>query len=379
MTSPSVTHILQDALAHIPSNVHCVADYAQAARAFIREDIWQHIQQGSDQNLSIATNRQAFDACALLPQVLRSLHQGNAGITLLGERHLAPLLLAPVAYHGLVHPDAELASVRAAVATQTGMVISTLASRRFDDIVQAACQTAQELKRPVPPLWLQLYQQPSRSQTLAVIRAAEAAGLSAIMWTVDAHYKRSTLALPAGVSAVNIDTQAQRKHTSHLLDEVLVYGSSLTEQAPTWEDLQWLRTQTQLPIWVKGVLHPHDAKLAGEWGADGVVVSNHGGRVLDGAVAPLTVLPAVRDAVGEAMPILLDGGVSWGTDVVKALALGANAVMVGRPQLHALAVAGTLGVAHMLHVLRMEWELALAQMGCANATELHRGLVRPAT
>lgn len=379
MTSPSVTHILQDALAHIPSNVHCVADYAQAARAFIREDIWQHIQQGSDQHLSIATNRQAFDACALLPQVLRSLHQGNAGITLLGERHLAPLLLAPVAYHGLVHPDAELASVRAAVATQTGMVISTLASRRFDDIVQAARQTAQELKRPVPPLWLQLYQQPSRSQTLAVIRAAEAAGLSAIMWTVDAHYKRSTLALPAGVSAVNIDTQAQRKHTSHLLDEVLVYGSSLTEQAPTWEDLRWLRAQTQLPIWVKGVLHPHDAKLAGEWGADGVVVSNHGGRVLDGAVAPLTALPAVRDAVGEAMPILLDGGVNWGTDVVKALALGANAVMVGRPQLHALAVAGTLGVAHMLHVLRMEWELALAQMGCANATELHRGLVRPAT
>ena len=379
MTSPSVTHILQDALAHIPSNVHCVADYAQAARAFIREDIWQHIQQGSDQHLSIATNRQAFDACALLPQVLRSLHQGNAGITLLGERHLAPLLLAPVAYHGLVHPDAELASVRAAVATQTGMVISTLASRRFDDIVQAARQTAQELKRPVPSLWLQLYQQPSRSQTLAVIRAAEAAGLSAIMWTVDAHYKRSTLALPAGVSAVNIDTQAQRKHTSHLLDEVLVYGSSLTEQAPTWEDLRWLRAQTQLPIWVKGVLHPHDAKLAGEWGADGVVVSNHGGRVLDGAVAPLTALPAVRDAVGEAMPILLDGGVNWGTDVVKALALGANAVMVGRPQLHALAVAGTLGVAHMLHVLRMEWELALAQMGCANATELHRGLVRPAT
>ena len=377
MNPAAHAHILQAALSQIPAHIQHVVDYETCAREFIADDIWHYIQSGSDQNLSLAANRRSFDQLALLPRVLRSVHGGHTRVHLFGHEHRAPLLLAPVAYHGLVHPDAELATVQAAVAMQTAMVVSTLASRRFMDIRRTAEAAAQELQRPVPPLWLQLYSQPTRAQTQAVLQAADEAGFDAIVWTVDAHYKRTAMVLPVGVSAVNVDAEAQHKHTSQLLDECLVLGSSFTECAPTWDDLAWLRAQTDKPILVKGIVSPVDAKQALALGANGVVVSNHGGRVLDGMVSPVDVLPLMRAAVGADVPLLLDGGIHWGTDVAKALAVGADAVMLGRPQMHALAVAGMLGVAHMLHLLRVELELAMAQLGCAqvgdlNASVLHR-------
>lgn len=363
-------HILQAALNHIPIGLQSLRDYEITAQDFVRSDIWQYIQQGSDQNISLAANRRAFDDYGLQPRILRDVHHGGVSVQILDETWQAPLALAPVAYHGLVHPEAELATVRAAVAMQTPLVVSTLSSCRFQDIRLAAETVAQELKRPVPPLWLQLYSQASQQQTQKVLQDALEAQFSAVMWTVDAHYKRSSLALPEGVSAVNIDVDAQYKHTSHLLDEQLVFGSWFTKHAPTWDDLAWLRQQTNLPLWLKGVSHPEDAKIALEYGINGLVVSNHGGRVLDGMAAPLHVLPEIKAATQGAVPILLDGGIRYGSDIVKALALGADAVMIGRPQMHALAVAGMLGVAHMLHLLRMELELALAQMGCARPQDL---------
>ena len=377
MNPAAHAHILQAALGHIPAHIQHVADYEACAREFITDDIWHYIQSGSDQNLSLAANRSSFDKLTLLPHVLRSVHEGHTRVNLFGHEHRAPVLLAPVAYHGLVHPDAELATVQAAVAMQTAMVVSTLASRRFMDIRRTAEAAAQELQRPVPPLWLQLYSQPTRAQTQAVLQAADEAGFDAIVWTVDAHYKRTAMVLPTGVSAVNVDAEAQHKHTSQLLDECLVLGSSFTECAPTWDDLAWLRAQTDKPILVKGIVSPADAKQALALGANGLVVSNHGGRVLDGMVSPVDVLPLMRAAVGADVPLLLDGGIRWGTDVAKALAVGADAVMLGRPQMHALAVAGMLGVAHMLHLLRVELELVMAQLGCAqvsdlNASVLHR-------
>ncbi len=375
MNPAAHAHILQAALGHIPAHIQHVADYEACAREFIADDIWHYIQSGSDQNLSLAANRRSFDQLTLLPRVLRSVHEGHTRVHLFGHEHRAPLLLAPVAYHGLVHPDAELATVQAAVAMQTAMVVSTLASRRFMDIRRTAEAAAQELQRPEPPLWLQLYSQPTRAQTQAVLQAAAEANFDAIVWTVDAHYKRTAMALPVGVSAVNTDAEAQYKHTSQLLDERLVLGSRFTEHAPTWEDLAWLRGQTDKPILVKGIVSPADAKQALALGANGLVVSNHGGRVLDGMVSPVDVLPLMRAAVGAEVPLLLDGGIRWGTDVVKAVALGADAVMVGRPQMHALAVAGMLGVAHMLHLLRVELELAMAQLGCGVLAEVSESVL----
>ena len=366
----SDTHILQDALNHIPVHIQSVPDYERVARSFVRDDIWHYIEHGAEQNISLQANRLAFDDLFFVPRMLRDVKHGHTKTDVFGKTWTSPIMLAPVAYHALVHPEAELATIKAAVALQVPMVVSTLASVYFEQISAMAKVTAAELKRPVPPIWLQLYSQATMAETLAVVDAAVDAGFEAIVWTVDAHYKRSGLHLPEGVSAVNIGEQAQYKHTTHLLDETLVFGSWFTDHAPTWADLKTLREHTSLPILVKGLLSVEDAIEAKAMGADGVVVSNHGGRVLDGSVPALKVLASMRAALGEDFAILLDGGVRSGADVVKALALGANAVMVGRPQLHALAVAGTLGVAHMLHLLRMELELCMAQLGCATVKQL---------
>ena len=208
-----------------------------------------------------------------------------------------------------------------------------------------------------------------------MIRRAETAGYQALVWTIDAHIKRSSYPLPPGVEAANLRGMPEQRQTSDLMSEHILLGTDLTQSAPTWDDLVWLRAQTQLPLIVKGVLSASAAAKAVALGADAIVVSNHGGRVLDGAVSPLEVLPPIRAAVPAHIPLLMDSGVRHGTDVLKAIALGASAVMVGRPQMHALAVAGMLGVAHMLYLLRAEFELAMAQTGCQSIENIEKNLL----
>lgn len=359
----------QPPLQSIPTNIASLADYASLAREHMEAGAWAHIESGADQQLTLAHNRAAFDQLRLCPQALADLSNAHTRQTLLSEPLQWPVLLAPVAYQRLAHPEGELAAVRAAMAMRTGMVLSTLSSYSLEDIAQAAQSAAQELGRS-GPLWFQLYQQASREQTLQLVRRAEAAGYTALMWTVDAHIKRSSYPLPPGVEAVNLRGMPQQRHSADLMSEQILFGTELTRHAPSWDDLVWLRAQTRLPLIVKGVLSPQVAARAAELGADAVVVSNHGGRVLDGAVSPLEVLPAIRAALAGSIPLLMDSGVRLGTDVLKAVAMGANAVMVGRPQMHALAVAGMLGVAHMLHLLRAELELAMAQTGCATLADI---------
>lgn len=359
----------QPPLQSIPTNIASLADYASLAREHMEAGAWAHIESGADQQLTLAHNRAAFDQLRLCPQALADLSNAYTRQTLLSEPLQWPVLLAPVAYQRLAHPEGELAAVRAAMAMRTGMVVSTLSSHSLEDIAQAAQSAAQELGRS-GPLWFQLYQQASREHTLQLVRRAEAAGYTALMWTVDAHIKRSSYPLPPGVEAVNLRGMPQQRHSADLMSEQILFGTELTRHAPSWDDLVWLRAQTRLPLIVKGVLSPQVAARAAELGADAVVVSNHGGRVLDGAVSPLEVLPAIRAALPGSIPLLMDSGVRLGTDVLKALAMGANAVMVGRPQMHALAVAGMLGVAHMLHLLRAELELAMAQTGCATLADI---------
>jgi 4-hydroxymandelate oxidase len=329
---------------------------------------WRHIQGGTDQNLALAHNRAALDAVRLLPRPLASLRGGHTRLTLLGQAFEHPLLLAPVAYQALAHPEGELASVRAAMALRAGYIASTLSSHTLEDIAAAAQAAMRELGYGAP-LWFQLYAQPAREHTLALLRRAEAAGYQAIVWTVDASIKRSGFALPPGVEAANLRGYPAVQHTPQALGGPVLLGTPLADAAPTREDLQWLRAQTRLPLIVKGVLSPRVAAEAVACGADALVVSNHGGRVMDGVPAPIEVLPAVRAAV-PGTPLLLDSGIRWGTDAAKALALGASAVLIGRPQLHALAVAGLQGVAHLLLMLRSELELALAQLGCARLDQL---------
>lgn len=355
-------HPVKPALTQIPPHIANWADYAALAREHMEAHAWAHLESGADQGLTLTHNRKAFDHIRLRPEPLADLSQAHTRQNLLGQTLEWPLLLAPVAYQKLAHPEGELASVRAAMAMRAGMVVSTLSSYTLEEIAQAAHKAAQELGRS-GPLWFQLYQQASREHTLELVRRAEAAGYQALVWTVDAHIKRSSYPLPPGVEAANLRGMPEQRQSSDLMSEHILFGTALAQSAPTWDDLVWLREQTKLPLIVKGVLSARSAAKAVELGADAIVVSNHGGRVLDGAVSPLEVLPAIRAATPAHIPLLMDSGVRYGTDVFKALALGASAVMIGRPQMHALAVAGMLGVAHMLYLLRAELELAMAQTG----------------
>ncbi|HBW63259.1 MAG TPA: alpha-hydroxy-acid oxidizing enzyme [Comamonas kerstersii] len=352
----------------IPADIRCAADYERHAIHHIEAQAWQHIQSGADQNLTLSHNRAALDALRLVPQPVADLRHAHTRIELLRQTLASPLLLAPVAYQRLVHPEGELATVRAAMALQTGMVVSTLSSFTLEEIAQAGQAAATEMGHSTPR-WFQLYMQPAREHSLLLIRRAEAAGYTAIVWTVDASIKRSGFALPHGVEAANLRGMPSTQHTPPLLGPIL-FGTPLMPQIPTWDDLRWLRAQTQLPIIVKGILSPAQAQQAVDLGADALIVSNHGGRVLDGVVSPIEVLPAIAQAVQGQVPLLLDSGVRHGTDVVKALALGASAALIGRPQLYALATAGLVGVAHLLHLLRAELELTMAQLGCATVADI---------
>lgn len=352
----------------IPADIRCAADYERHAIHHIEAQAWQHIQSGADQNLTLSHNRAALDALRLVPQPVADLRHAHTRIELLRQTLASPLLLAPVAYQRLVHPEGELATVRAAMALQTGMVVSTLSSFTLEEIAQAGQAAATEMGHSTPR-WFQLYMQPAREHSLQLIRRAEAAGYTAIVWTVDASIKRSGFALPHGVEAANLRGMPSTQHTPPLLGPIL-FGTPLMQQIPTWDDLRWLRAQTQLPIIVKGILSPAQAQQAVDLGADALIVSNHGGRVLDGVVSPIEVLPAIAQAVQGQVPLLLDSGVRHGTDVVKALALGASAALIGRPQLYALATAGLVGVAHLLHLLRAELELTMAQLGCATVADI---------
>lgn len=361
----------------IPADIISLPDYERHAAAHVERNAWIHIQCGADQELSLRRNRAAFDALRLLPEPLPDLANAHTRVELLGRTLSSPILLAPVAYQCLVHPEGELATVRAAMALQTGMMVSTLATHTLEDIARAAKAARRELQRGAP-LYFQLYSQPVRSTSLDLLRRAEDAGYEAIVWTVDANIKRSRFPLPAGVEPVNLRGSTQQPvQSSDLMSEHILFGTPLAGNAPGWDELAWLRTQTQLPLMVKGILSANAARRAVEMGADAIVVSNHGGRVLDGVVSPIEVLPAIRAAVPASVPLIVDSGVRFGTDVLKAIALGATAVMVGRPQLYALATAGMLGVAHMLHVLRAELELAMAQTGCATLEDISAQLLMP--
>lgn len=349
----------------IPADLRSLADYERRAPAHMPAEVWRHVQEGAGSERSLADNRAQFDRVRLIPRMLADLRGASTQTELFGQRHAAPILLAPIAYHRLVHPQGELATISAATALDTTMAVSTLSSVSLEEIAQQARALAGDLGREVPPpLWFQLYFQPDRAHNAQLVQRAEAAGYQVIVCTVDASVKRSGITLPPGVEAANLRGMPRLSQSASLTEGRILLGTPLVESAPTWESIAWLRASTRLPIVIKGLLSPDDARLARDHGVDGIVVSNHGGRVLDGLATPLEMLPAMADAVGDDLPLLLDSGVRHGTDVLKALALGARAVLVGRPQLHALAVAGAPGVAHMLHLLRAELELAMAQTGC---------------
>lgn len=354
-------------LQQIPADIAAVGDYQAYARERMSEQAWAYLAGGAADELTLQDNRQAFDRLRLRSRVLQDLRGGNTRLRLFGQDYEHPIFVAPVAYQKLAHADGELACVLGASALRAGMVVSTQASIELETIA-AQAQT---------PLWFQLYIQPDRDFTAALVRRAEAAGYRALVLTVDApvsgirnREQRARFALPAGIEAVNLRGMRPLAVSADPSASSLLLGGPLLNAAPTWADLAWLRAQTSLPILLKGILSAADAEQALAAGVDGLIVSNHGGRTLDGLPATIEALPEVAAAVQGRVPVLLDGGIRRGTGILKALALGADAVLVGRPCIFALAAAGAVGVAHVLQLLRAELEVAMALTGCADLASI---------
>lgn len=326
------------------------------ARQALAPAAWDHLHEGEQQ-----PSATGFAATRLWPRPLAAVHGGHTGLTLFGQTLAHPLLLAPIAYQRLFHADGELASALAASAQDATMVVSTLASCSLEAIAHSA-RTEQGT-----PAWFQLYWQGERARTLRLLRRAEAAGYGVILFTVDAPIKLATLALPHGVAAVNLEPAAAPSPGTAAASVVF---DGWMARAPNWDDLAWLRRQTRLPLVVKGILHPDDAERAVAACCDGVVVSAHGGRVLSGAVDALDALPAVVSQVADRIPVLFDSGIRSGHDIFVALALGARAVMIGRPCIWGLAAGGALGVAQVIRLLRDELEMTMALTGCATLANI---------
>ena len=363
-------------LNQIPADIHCAQDYEVLARRFIAAPSYEYIAGGSGHDSTLNANRKAFSAWRIYPRLLRDVTAGNTRLDLLGHQLPHPILLAPVAFQKLAHPLGELETARAAQAMHSGLIASTLSSYALEDIARSAGANS--------PSWFQLYFQPQRDVTLDLIRRAEAAGYSALMVTLDTSIQlpslrslRAGFQMPAECTPANLENYpALALIALDPLQSRIFQGAM--HAAPTWNDLDWLMTQTSLPIWIKGVLHPDDARALQARGVAGIVVSNHGGRTLDGAPASLHALPLIRAAVGDGYPLLFDSGIRAGGDIFKALALGANAVLIGRLQMYALSVAGGLGVAHMLRLLREELEVCMALAGCATLADISRAALMPA-
>jgi len=355
----------------LPANIHCARDYEALAQEALDAGIFAHLTGGSGRERAVHANLAAFEAVTISPRVLRDLSAGSTVCRLAGLQTPHPIWLAPVAFQALFHPGAELETARAADVTGAGMVASTLSSLSLEALTAAATS----------PRWFQLYVQPSREATLDLVRRAEAAGYSALVLTVDAAVKAAGLSsLRAGFRGAEAAANLARYPVTQ---PAIAPGESrvfqgLLRAAPTWADVAWLLDHTRLPLWLKGVLHPDDARQAVAAGCAGVIVSNHGGRTLDAAPASLSALPAIRAAVGEAFPLMLDGGIRSGEDVFSAIALGADAVLVGRLQACGLAVAGALGVAHMVRLLTEELEVCMAQAGCATLADVRQAEVMAA-
>lgn len=349
-------------------NYVCTQDYELGAQDKLnsanKSDIWRYIQGSSVQGITNAKNRTDFDAINLQPSVLKGAFTPDLSCNVLGYDMKTPLLLAPIAYQKLLDELGELASVHAAMAQDVGFCLSTLASHTIEDIASIARQAEK-----TAPLIFQLYVQPELSDNLNLIQRAMAQGFDAIMITVDApinglryHEARDRFSLPSGVSAVNLTH-------SELAGSGLSHSHSinaLMQVAPSWDDIAYLIEASPLPVIIKGLINPNDGLLAQQAGASGIVVSNHGGRILDGVASSISVLPQFRNTLGDEFTILFDSGIRSGSDIYKALALGANACLIGRPYLYALNVAGAMGVAHILKLLKDELALTMALMGTPN-------------
>jgi 4-hydroxymandelate oxidase len=349
-----------------------LADFEPLARKKLTPMAYEYIAGGAGDEVTMRANIEAFDAIRLMPRILTDVSRVDTCTELFGQELPFPILLAPAAYHRLLHPEGELETARGASFAGAILVVSSFATTAIEEIASEAKQ----------PLWFQLYVQRDRGFTRVMVERALAAGSRALCVTVDTpvigvrhRERRTNFCLPGGLDCPMLKGLGNKElRTMHRPDASAVY-SPVFDPAFTWKDVEWLCSFSSVPVVLKGVLNPEDAHRAASSGAAGIIVSNHGGRNLDTAPATIDVLPAVAERVADRIPVLLDGGIRRGTDVAKALALGARAVLIGRPYLYALAVAGSEGVRSCISLLHTELQMTMALLGRPTLAQIDRSVI----
>jgi len=357
----------------LPGGALNTRELEQLARERLPSLAFDYYASGAHDEHTLRDNVEAWARIPLHYRVLVDVSSRDTSTTVLGAQVAMPVLVAPTAFHKLACPEGELATVRATSRAGTVMILSSLSNTRVEDVCAAA----------TGPVWFQLYVYRDRGATAALVARAEAAGARALVLTADAPLLgrrerdvRNRFHLPPGLSVENMSAEGHGVVELQQAESGLAaYVATKLDPSLGWKDVAWLRSITRLPVLVKGLVRPDDACRAIDHGASGVVVSNHGGRQLDGAPATASVLGAIADAVRGRVEILVDGGVRRGTDVLRALALGARAVLVGRPILWGLAVAGEEGAFGVLDTMRDELDQAMALAGCARVGDVTRELV----
>ena len=381
---PDVSSPGMDRQQHIYGLVHTggtlsvpvpVADLEHKAREVLSRQAYAYVAGGAGKERTMRDNLSAFDRWRILPRMLRDVSERDTSIEIFGQKLSSPVLLAPVGVQGIVHSDGELATARAASSLGVPLILSTLSSYSIEEVAQAS---------GIGPRWFMLYWGKDADLTASMLQRAEAAGYSALVVTLDTQmlsWRERDLdnrflpfMLGKGIANFLSDpvfrSQLEQTPEADPAAAIRHWGKTFGNPALTWRDLAWLRKNTRLPILLKGILHPDDARQALDCGMDGIVVSNHGGRQVDGSIASLEALPAITEVVQRKVPILFDSGVRHGSDAFKALALGACAVLLGRLYIWGLAVAGEQGVRDVVHNFMADFELTLGLSGYRSCGEL---------
>lgn len=347
-------------------------EWEASAKQKLEPHKFGHIRSGAGAEETLRRNRSAFSKWAILPRMLKDVSSIDTSITLFGHTYDHPFLLAPIGMQKLAHEEGDLASVRAASKYKIPFIASTVSSYSLEDIAEAASSN---------PRWFQLYWSNDEAVSFSMLERAEKAGYEAIVVTVDTvmlgwreeDLRNGFSPLRAGIGKANyVNDPAFMASLPDTADDSIIQGILKNVYHPSfdWKKIEKIKGATTLPVLLKGILHPDDAMLAVEAGIDGIIVSNHGGRQLDGVAASLDALPLVAKAVAGRVPILLDSGIRRGTDLVKALALGADAVLLGRPYIYGLASGGQAGVEQVLGNFIEETRVSLALAGISKITEL---------
>ena len=345
----------------------CLADYEPLAKEKMSAMSWEFITAGAGDETTVRWNKEAYQRIRLKPHVLVDASQLDTRVTLFGQEHAFPILLAPTSAQTLTHPEGELATARGAGAAKAAMVLSSFSSTSLEEVAAVA----------KTPIWFQLYAQKDHGFTRDLVQRAETGGYRALCLTVDTPISgarnretRADVKLPPMPNLKGFQGAKSALRTGSL--EIF---SSVLDATLSWKDVEWLCSFAKVPLLVKGVLNPDDADRAVKSGVAGIMVSNHGGRNLDTVPATIDALPLVADKIAGRVPVFVDGGIRRGTDVLKALALGANAVLIGRPYLYGLGAAGEAGVTKVVNILQRELQMAMVLTGRTNIGSIDRSVI----